>query len=385
VEARAGFGRRLVAAAIDTAVLGLILVALAAIGSVILVVLAALMPDAQVNAFVDRDLGPALLVVLLTAVIGAWLYSSVLHSSPWRATIGKRMLGICVADLDGRRITFRRASARHASTFLVWLSLGIGFAIIALPWRVGVHDLVAGTLVVRRRRVVDDPPEPIPAPEPYWRRQPWQPSASDSSLPVRLRLPAPAWWLRMFGVLWFACTVVFIALIIAGAPTTTVDVTAGVWVVLSAGVFPVTARQRRTRIAAMDAAMEAAFRGHRQRGEVLRGSSLVSVGVRPWLLELVLAHWLVRLILGQGCLLVTDRRLLLFRVNMAGTAIIRLDCVEQLDQVHIRTLSAGVFRPRLALIVATGPGLQFTFPFAWRSRAPTVAAAISRTAPSALV
>lgn len=178
-------------------------------------------------------------------------------------------------------------------------------------------------------------------------------------------------------MLWFGIALIFIVLAVTGAQATAVGVAAGAWLVLTAGLFPFIVRQQGGRMAAWEAAMVAAFESHHQPGEVLRCSSLVSVGLRPWLLELVLGRWIVMLILRHGCPLVTDRRLLLFGVNTSASAITRLDRVEQLSLVEVRTLSPGVFRPRLALNVAGAPGLQVTFPFAWRSRAWAVAVAIS--------
>jgi uncharacterized RDD family membrane protein YckC len=56
-----------------------------------------------------------------------------------------------VPDRQGRRISFLRATARYAAKALVLLTVFIGFLIIALPGRRGIHDLVAGTLVVHRQ------------------------------------------------------------------------------------------------------------------------------------------------------------------------------------------------------------------------------------------
>src|SRR5262245_30233262 len=39
-----------------------------------------------------------------------WLYYALLESSPVQATVGKRLLGLAVADEDGKRISFARAT-----------------------------------------------------------------------------------------------------------------------------------------------------------------------------------------------------------------------------------------------------------------------------------
>ena len=81
-----------------------------------------------------------------------WLYSAGLHSSPWQATLGKRALGMQVTDRDGERIGFGRATLRHLGEFLSGLLLFIGYLMVAFTRRKqGLHDLIAGTLVVVRR------------------------------------------------------------------------------------------------------------------------------------------------------------------------------------------------------------------------------------------
>ena len=47
-----------------------------------------------------------------------WLYFALLESSPWQATVGKKILGLKVVHLDGSRISFGRATARYFSKFL---------------------------------------------------------------------------------------------------------------------------------------------------------------------------------------------------------------------------------------------------------------------------
>ena len=42
-----------------------------------------------------------------------WLYYAIFEASPWQATPGKRVLRLYVTDLDGRPITFARATIRH--------------------------------------------------------------------------------------------------------------------------------------------------------------------------------------------------------------------------------------------------------------------------------
>jgi len=79
-----------------------------------------------------------------------WLYFALMESSAKQATLGKMLLGVRVTDLAGRRVSFGRATARYFCKLLSALILGIGFIMAAFHSRKqALHDLIAGTLVVR--------------------------------------------------------------------------------------------------------------------------------------------------------------------------------------------------------------------------------------------
>jgi len=54
------------------------------------------------------------LINIFSLVIN-WIYFSVLESSSWQASIGKKALGLKVVDKNGDRISFGRATGRHFS------------------------------------------------------------------------------------------------------------------------------------------------------------------------------------------------------------------------------------------------------------------------------
>jgi uncharacterized RDD family membrane protein YckC len=92
------------------------------------------------------------LLGLTIGLVGSWLYFALTEASPWQATLGKKALGLRVTDTAGGRISFARASGRFWSKLLSGFILGIGFVMIAFTERrQGLHDLVAGTLVERKR------------------------------------------------------------------------------------------------------------------------------------------------------------------------------------------------------------------------------------------
>ena len=70
------------------------------------------------------------------------------EASAWAATPGKRLLGLRVADMAGRRVSVSRAFGRFAAGSLSWLTLNLGHGLAG--WRRdhrALHDLVAGTQV----------------------------------------------------------------------------------------------------------------------------------------------------------------------------------------------------------------------------------------------
>lgn len=90
-------------------------------------------------------------VNFIAGLVGPWLYFALQESSERQATIGKRALNMYVTDLQGRRLTFGRATGRHFGRLLCVLTLGIGYLMVAFTERKqGLHDMVAATLVWRK-------------------------------------------------------------------------------------------------------------------------------------------------------------------------------------------------------------------------------------------
>jgi len=86
----------------------------------------------------------------LAVTMASWLYWAVLESSAWQATLGKKMMGLYVTDLQGRRISLARASGRYFGKTLSALTLLIGFVMAGFTEKKqALHDMIAGCLVVR--------------------------------------------------------------------------------------------------------------------------------------------------------------------------------------------------------------------------------------------
>ena len=70
------------------------------------------------------------------------VYSAWFESAKHQATFGKRLVGIAVTDLDGNRITFRRALLRSAMQVIP-----LGY-LLAVFGGQALHDRIADTMVV---------------------------------------------------------------------------------------------------------------------------------------------------------------------------------------------------------------------------------------------
>ncbi len=96
-----------------------------------------------------EDYDPTLNVV--SFVIG-WLYFTVLESSERGATVGKMAMGLRVVTSDGQRLSFLNATGRYFAKIISAIILFIGFIMIGFTDKKrGLHDMIAGTLVIKVR------------------------------------------------------------------------------------------------------------------------------------------------------------------------------------------------------------------------------------------
>jgi uncharacterized RDD family membrane protein YckC len=143
----AGFWRRLAAFLIDT----VLLAAASAAVDLLLVLFASASVFATGQSLSDDKLTGITIGAYVIEVVLVWLYYAGLESSPWQATIGKRVMKLAVTDVEGSRISFARATGRYFAKLLSMLTLFIGFIIAAFtPRKQALHDYLAGTLVYQR-------------------------------------------------------------------------------------------------------------------------------------------------------------------------------------------------------------------------------------------
>lgn len=86
------------------------------------------------------------------ALLITWLYHAYCESSSWQATVGKRVMNLYVTDLNGQPISFLHATGRHFAKIITGLiPLFLGYIMAAFTERrQALHDMIAGTLVLRR-------------------------------------------------------------------------------------------------------------------------------------------------------------------------------------------------------------------------------------------
>ena len=138
----AGFWIRLVAYAIDGFVLTIASAAVALSFSGVL-------KDIPEGAALD-EMGIAIIIPAINMLI-PFLYFVLLECSSKQATLGKMALGLRVTDISGRRISFARSLGRGFGKILSVL-VSIGFLMIGFTAKKqGLHDMIAGTLVVKGR------------------------------------------------------------------------------------------------------------------------------------------------------------------------------------------------------------------------------------------
>lgn len=140
----AGFWLRLAAAIIDGIVMTLItLIPALALGYLVGVNMAGTSSAYVIEATAE------VLGNLLGFVVG-WLYYTLLESSKYQATFGKKLLGLRVVDLDGNRIGFGKANGRYFGKLLSLFTLLIGHFMMGWTKRKqSLYDKMAGCLVVR--------------------------------------------------------------------------------------------------------------------------------------------------------------------------------------------------------------------------------------------
>jgi uncharacterized RDD family membrane protein YckC len=147
----AGFWRRLAAYMIDYIVAVIAAYAVAVVGALLIG-----LPGGE--RFEGSALTIAAIWIIASDLIVPWLYWTLMESSGRQATLGKRVLGIMVTDIEGRKVTFARGTARYWAKLLSFLILLIGFVLAGFtPRKQALHDIVSSCLVVVKQQQLTSP------------------------------------------------------------------------------------------------------------------------------------------------------------------------------------------------------------------------------------
>lgn len=141
----AGFWLRVWAGSIDVALEALVALLVTAIVDAIMRILS---PRFGLSPITARYATGIAFIFLLA--IGAWLYAACAESSSWRATVGKRIVGLQVVTSSGGQLSFGQATVRHFMKFLSLFTASIGFMMAGWTKRCqALHDMPSDSVVVR--------------------------------------------------------------------------------------------------------------------------------------------------------------------------------------------------------------------------------------------
>jgi len=146
----AGFWLRFVAYLIDIVIIWIVMIPIFLVFSAMFGLSMASMARNPDEMAAGGSVVGVFLLIEAVAVLGVWLYYAFLESSGWQGTIGKKILGLRVTDLNGNRVSFGRASGRFFGKIVSGFTLLIGYIMAGFTEKKqALHDMIAGCLVVK--------------------------------------------------------------------------------------------------------------------------------------------------------------------------------------------------------------------------------------------
>lgn len=157
----AGMIIRIIASIVDT----IIMLVMIIVPAVIVLLLAGAGTNDDISS-----LGGVIIVLVIIGTAITWLYNAGFESSRYMATPGKMVCGIRVTDLQGKRITFVRATIRYVFKSVVTViirnfvnqCIATNYTILDVllilttSKKQSLHDMLAGTVVVTRDSVNEE-------------------------------------------------------------------------------------------------------------------------------------------------------------------------------------------------------------------------------------
>ena len=155
----AGIGQRFLAALIDGIILGIPIGILSSVLSAMMAVrvIHRTGKDTSFNPGMAADaIGTFLAgfgMIMIISFLLTWAYFALMESSGWQGTVGKKIMGIQVTDLNGSRISVGRATARLVVKACLsgWFLIGYIMAFFTQR-KQALHDLIAGTIVLTKQQ-----------------------------------------------------------------------------------------------------------------------------------------------------------------------------------------------------------------------------------------
>ncbi|MED1741590.1 RDD family protein [Bacillus swezeyi] len=157
----AGIGSRFLASLLDGIILGIPLYIIWAVCATLMI-----MGDLEVVRILEKNpdyvtnqefffvlVGFLKVMGILASIsfIVYFLYFTLMESSKWQATLGKKIMGIQVVEAEGERLSFGRAAGRFLARSFLSPILLIGYILAFFTEkRQALHDLLAGTIVIKK-------------------------------------------------------------------------------------------------------------------------------------------------------------------------------------------------------------------------------------------
>ncbi|MET1255232.1 RDD family protein [Aliikangiella maris] len=142
----AGFWKRLLAYIVDAIIIYLVIIGLS---------IAFGLSNLSNNLMVEQNPASSItngFIFLVAFYFIWWMYFAVQEGSAAQATLGKRLLGIKVADMQGMPLSFAHAAGRQLAGVVSSITFSIGYLMAAFTGRKqALHDIIASAVVVNRR------------------------------------------------------------------------------------------------------------------------------------------------------------------------------------------------------------------------------------------
>ena len=108
------------------------------------------MSEAEMFGMIAGMVGAMGATIVLTFALIV-LYYTIMETSKFQATVGKLAVGLKVTDSNGEKLDFTKALVRNLCKIISSMILFIGYIMAGFTEKKqGLHDIIAGTLVVKK-------------------------------------------------------------------------------------------------------------------------------------------------------------------------------------------------------------------------------------------